>query len=343
MNAERFATLSNLDFKLLNSFQHDFPLTARPFSVLAEQLDVDEATVIDRFQLLQDCGLISRIGPVFRPNAIGASTLAALAVPPERLETVATIVSAMPEVNHNYEREHRFNLWFVATASCEKQLHAALREIEATCQCGPVLVLPMIEDYHIDLGFDLSDHGLARFVAAPGLPACVPSRAFRIDLDSQEQALVAALQNGLPLVPQPFARLGLPERAALTIMARWLEQGIIKRFGVVVRHHELGYTANAMAVWDVPDACVSDIGHRVATTGRVTLCYRRPRQLPEWQYNLFCMIHGKDRSEVEARIKVLADLCDLNAYPHNILFSRRRFKQRGATYARLPEGRHGRA
>lgn len=339
--ADASQDLSALEFALLNRYQRDFPLLARPFELLAQQLGSDEQSVIDHLRRLQQQGLVSRVGAVFRPNAIGASALAALAVPPDQLETVAALVSALPEVNHNYQREHHFNLWFVVAAASAERLHAALRQIETICQCGTVLVLPLLEDFHIDLGFDLSMQAGKTFTyATPTLPA----REFQdasLALNDTQQTLVAALQHGLPWVSQPYAELGLPESQALEMITNWLASGVIKRLGVVVRHHELGYQANAMAVWDVPDHLVSQIGREVAATGRVTLCYRRNRQLPSWPYNLFCMIHGKDRGDVAARIEALSRLCQLDAYPHTVLFSCRRFKQCGALYAPSAELVHG--
>ena len=331
--------LSDLEFKLLNCFQRGLPLLARPFAALAQQLDTSEWCVIDHLQSLQKRGFISRVGAVFRPNTIGASVLAALAVPIDQLDVVASYISAIPEVNHNYHREHRLNLWFVVTASSAARLRDVLFDIEEVC--GDTLVLPLLDDYHIDLGFDLSAHSDKTFLfPAATTPARESSRA-AVVLSASQQILVATLQNGLPLVTHPFAALGLPEHDAIAMIARWLDEGVIKRLGVVVRHHELGYRANAMAVWDVPDSAVGDIGRTIASTGRVTLCYRRARQLPEWRYNLFCMIHGKDRSEVADHIGALATSFQLDQYPHAILFSRTRFKQRGARYAPNREVVHG--
>jgi hypothetical protein len=100
----------------------------------------------------------------------------------------------------------------------------------------------------------------------------------------------------------------------------------------VVRHHELGYGANAMVVWDVPDEQVASLGHCLAGFDFITLCYRRPRHLPRWRYNLYCMIHGKSRDEVLSHLEWMVGHCGLSALPHAVLFSRRRFKQRGAHY-----------
>ena len=107
---------------------------------------------------------------------------------------------------------------------------------------------------------------------------------------------------------------------------------MIKRFGVVVRHHELGYQANAMTVWNIPDEMVSELGPCMGQFEFVTLCYRRPRRLPQWPYNLFTMIHGQDRNDVLVNIQTLVTSCGLEDIEHEVLFSTRRFKQRGAIY-----------
>lgn len=146
---------SPLEQRLLNEFQRGIPLTPAPFADIAQQLGVYETTVLETFRRLQTEGIVSRVGAVFHPNRVGASTLAAMAVPEHRLEAVAEKVSAFVEVNHNYEREHDYNLWFVVVAEDEARLAAVLQEIEA--QCGyPVLNLPLEREFFIDLGFDLS-------------------------------------------------------------------------------------------------------------------------------------------------------------------------------------------
>ena len=140
--------------RLLDEFQRGFPLAERPFAVIAESLNVTEAEVIEALGRLRDEGMVSRVGAVFRPGAIGASTLAAMAVPPQRLDEVAALVSGFDEVNHNYEREHRINLWFVVTAPDRARLDAVLAEIGQRTGLE-VLDLPMREAYHLDLGFPL--------------------------------------------------------------------------------------------------------------------------------------------------------------------------------------------
>ena len=147
-------SFSPLEKHLLNDFQHDLPLSATPFADIAERLGVSEEEVLSSVRKLQDDGVISRVGPVFTPNRIGVSTLAAMSIPADKLECVARIISAFPEVNHNYEREHEYNLWFVVTASSEEHLDIVLHEIDQHADY-PLMSLPMLEDYFIDLGFKL--------------------------------------------------------------------------------------------------------------------------------------------------------------------------------------------
>lgn len=140
--------------RLLNDFQRDLPLVPRPFAAMAERLGVSEHEVLVMLRRLQAAKVISRVGPVFKPNRVGVSTLAAMAVPPADLERTAAAVSAFAQVNHNYEREHAFNLWFVVAAADAEALAEALADIERAAGY-PALSLPLVTDYHIDLGFEL--------------------------------------------------------------------------------------------------------------------------------------------------------------------------------------------
>ena len=155
--------------------------------------------------------------------------------------------------------------------------------------------------------------------------------------DRFERELIREVEGGLPLAARPFAeiaeRLGVSERRVIETLRDLVRSGVIKRFGVIVRHRELGYLANAMVVWDVPDEVVDDLGRRFGEAPYVTLCYRRPRHLPTWPYNLFTMIHGRDRAHVLDMVSRLQRLAPMRALPMEILFSGRRFKQRGARYA----------
>lgn len=324
--------------RLLNDYQHTFPLVSEPFDDLARKLNTDVGSLLERIHALKQNGTISRIGPVFKPNTIGVSTLAAISVPAEKLDYYAGIINRFPQVNHNYEREHEINLWFVLTAQNQRELDATIAEIELKTG-QQVLVLPLLKEYHIDLGFNLrhlnqNKHFSDQFL----LEKLKTQTSLRPQDLKPAQDLIEAIQGGLPLVERPYQALArqlqLGEAEVIEKLKRLIKSGTIKRFGVVVRHHEVGYRANAMVVWDVPDSQVDHIGQKLGEIDCVTLCYQRPRVQPRWPYNLFCMIHGQNREEVLECIAQLRTQHGLESIPHNILFSGKRFKQRGAHYRR---------
>jgi DNA-binding Lrp family transcriptional regulator len=331
--------MQQLTARLLNDFQRNFPLDPKPFARIARRLDTTTETVLVTLKALQAWGAVSRVGPVFRPNTVGASTLAAMAVPVAQLEAIAALISAFPQVNHNYEREHRFNLWFVVTAESQPALHETLARIQKSTG-HRVLSLPLLRDYHIDLGFrmQLDEHSGPVPANGDG-PTAQPAETLRGDSNSGRKGaedFIEVVQGGLPLVDRPYreigVRLGWSERKVIDTLQSMIDAGIIKRLGVVVRHHELGYRANAMVVWDVPEDRVDALGQQLGRQDCVTLCYQRPRCPPDWPYNLFCMVHGRDRDDVLACIGRMVNGLGLEALDHSVLFSVRRFKQRGARY-----------
>ncbi len=325
---------NDLPVRLLNDWQRGFPLSDRPFAQVGQALGATETEVIRTCARLSAQGAISRIGGVWAPGVGGAALLCAMAVPAERLEQVAAQVSAHAGVNHNYEREHALNLWFVMTGNSAGQTERALAAIESEAKL-PVLRLRMVRPYRIDLGFDL--HHPASAGRAIGQR---PPRVADADV-----ALAACVEGGLPLAPEPFAvwadRLGCSSADVLRRIGLWLDAGTLRRFGLVVRHHELGFAANAMTVFDIPDTKVDALGLRLATQPGVTLCYRRERAAG-WPYNLYCMVHGRSRDETLGLLHAAIAGAGLAERPHQVLFSRRRFKQTGARYFRpLHEPAHG--
>jgi len=326
-------TSTTVESLLVEHFQHNLPLVIRPYEAMGDLVGCSGETVIEALRDLTSSGRISRVGPVFRPNTIGASTLAAMAVPASRLDTVAELVNVHREINHNYQRDHHFNLWFVVTARTRADVERVLQAIRAESGLE-VLDLPLEAQYHIDLGFSLQTP--ARASPDPNRCAatvCPPANGF--DLSASESRLVASIQSGLPLTSRPFRQIAastrLSEAAVITTLRRWLAQGVVARVGLVARHHELGYRANAMVVWNVPDQEVDAVGKCLGQFQCVTLCYRRPRR-SGWPYNLFCMVHGRDRKTVLDQIDQLVETCHVGHVPHEILFSVRRFKQTGARY-----------
>ncbi len=342
MSNPAMTSLDHLSQCLLNDYQHRFPMVSTPFAKLALELKTDVDTVLKRFRHLKASGAISRIGPVFKPNTVGASTLAALAVPTDELEHHAAIINRFEQVNHNYEREHKFNLWFVLTAANQRELNTTLDSISKQTGHQP-LVLPLEKEYHIDLGFRMRHLNRSDRFGNTELLKQIESEYPPTTVDFQPDGestanLIAAIQDGLPLVEHPYRELSERLDISETEVIDWLKQlihsGTIKRFGVVVRHLEAGYQANAMVVWDVPDHDVDRLGDRIGQEKYITLCYRRPRVSQRWPYNLFCMIHGRDRSVVLGHIGKMRARFDIGHLRYEMLFSGKRYKQRGARYRR---------
>lgn len=152
-------------------------------------------------------------------------------------------------------------------------------------------------------------------------------------LDDTDLAIVRATQGGLPLARKPYdvvaARLGLPAQEAMARMQRMLELGVIRRIGVVPNHYALGYRANAMSVWDVRDEAVDQLGREVGALDFVSHCYLRPRRLPQWRYNLFAMLHGRDQIEVENQAERIAALLGDACHAREMLYSTRILKKTG--------------
>ncbi|OIP18940.1 MAG: protein nirH [Betaproteobacteria bacterium CG2_30_59_46] len=155
-------------------------------------------------------------------------------------------------------------------------------------------------------------------------------------LDEIDRRIVLATQSGLPLTLQPYhavaRQVGVSPEEVMARMRRMIETGMIRRIGAVPNHYVLGYKANGMTVWDVPDERVDELGERVGALDFVSHCYHRPRHLPEWPYNFFAMVHGHDKSEVEAQARQIADLLGDADRGHDILYSTRILKKTGLRF-----------
>ncbi len=325
MRAER----DPVDMALLDRFQRDLPLISRPYAEIGARLGLSEEDVLDRLRRLVEQGAVSRVGGACRPNAAGASTLAAVAAPEWRIEEAAEIIGAEPGVNHSYLREHEMNLWFVATGPDRAHVDATLARIEKRTGLE-VLDAPLIRPFNLDLGFALDGSGRR---APPG-----PDRlAAPAALDAQDREILQAMTSGLGLVARPFAalgdRLGLTEEETIARIRALAAERVLTRIGVIVRHRALGWRSNAMVVWKAPEEMIDVAGPALAAAPGVTLCYRRRPDPRRWPYTLYCMIHARSRPEAMEILDVAARQAGLEDIAHEVLFSLRCFKQTGALIA----------
>lgn len=318
--------LTPLQQHLINQLQGGFPLHSRPYAEAAHHLGCDEATLLQQLrQLLRD-GVLTRFGPLFQVERMGgAFVLAALKVAEADYARVTSLVNALPAVAHNYRREHALNMWFVLATAEPQGIAAAIAQIEQ--QTGlPVHAFPKLREYYVGMQFAVGGRApVGRLARSDTLQDVV--------LDEQDRRLVQLSQGGLALQPHPYAELaaalGHSEQAVLRRFQRMLDNGVVRRIGAVPNHYAIGYRANGMVVFDVDDALVDPLGELVGQQAFVSHCYRRPRHLPDWPYNLFAMCHGSDHAAVERQACQLRTLLGSACTQHAVLFSSRILKKSG--------------
>lgn len=330
------ARIDETDARLIDGFQSGFPVEPHPFRSVGETLGTTEADALRRVRDLRDAGIFRRFGAVLNPPVIGSSTLAAVQAPPDRVEDVAAVIDGYRQVNHNYRRDHEWNLWFVVTAGSKERRNAILAEIEERTRCT-VLAVPMLTDYYIDLEFPVvnEDRFARESLDETAVSATRISESARGDLSALEARVLLAIQDGFPLSATPYAdiaaEVGSDRQTVLATIETLRSGGCIKRIGCIVNHVVTGFDNNCMVVWDVPDDALDDRGVAVGRLPYVTLCYHRPRRPDmEWPYNLFTMIHGRDPEAVEAKIDELA--AEHLPYEHERLYTEETLKQTGARY-----------
>ncbi|WP_435319427.1 siroheme decarboxylase subunit beta [Haloarchaeobius sp. TZWSO28] len=333
------ASLDDVDARLIDEYQSGFPVTADPFEVVGDDLGVTAAEAFERVTRLRESGVFRRFGPVLNPPVIGSSTLAAVKAPEDRFEAVAAVINGYRQVNHNYRRQHEWNMWFVVTAGSRETRDRILGEIEERTGCE-VLNLPMLTDYYIDLEFPVvnSDRFARESLESTDVSATRISENATGDLTAFEGDLLLAIQDGFPLSQTPYrdlaADLDVDVSDVLDAIERLQANGCIKRIGCIVNHVVTGFSNNCMVVWDVPDDELDERGLAVGELPYVTLCYHRPRR-PEqdWPYNLFTMIHGREGEAVDEKVDELAS--EYLPFEHERLYSTETLKQTGAQYDEL--------
>ncbi len=332
--------LDEVDAALIDGYQSGFPITERPFRVVAAELGVTEREALERVERLRERGIVRRFGAVLNPPVIGASTLAAVRAPEDRFDEIAAVVNGYRQVNHNYRRDHEWNMWFVVTAGSLETRNRLLAEIEAKTGCT-VLNLPMLTDFYINLEFPVvNGDSFARetFDGDTDASATRIPESAAAELSALDRAILLEIQEGLPLSATPYrdvaSAVDAPIGDVLQAIERLHETGCIKRIGCVVNHVVTGFDANCMVVWDVPDEQLDERGAAAGTLPYVTLCYHRPRRPElEWPYNLFTMIHGREPDAVDEKIDDLA--AETLPFDHERLYSTETLKQTGARYEEI--------
>lgn len=322
------AVLDDLDRRLLNEVQGDFPLSPRPYVELARRLATSEADVLDRLQIARDSGVLRHLSGIFDVYRLGyRSTLVAISVPSDHLDQAAAVISAHPGVSHNYGREHHFNLWFVLAVPRSSDMEGIVAGLARQAGSTRTILLPALKLYKIDVEFDMVG-GAGRMTRQNG-QRTTPRR----DLRQDEVAFIRMMQEDLALVSEPFAeparRLGLSVDDLLARAGSLNEEGIMRRFAGVLRHREAGFLANGMVCWQVPEDRAEEVGATFARHSQVSHCYKRPTY-EDWPYSTFTMVHARERPDCEAVARELSTVSGIEDYA--ILYSHTEYKKERVKY-----------
>ncbi|AWB27146.1 siroheme decarboxylase subunit beta [Halococcoides cellulosivorans] len=297
--------IDGLQTDLLASYRRGVPIAGRPYERMASALDATPDAVRSALTDLQRAGVIRRIGPAIATRHVGASTLAALAVPDQAVDRVGRQVAARDPITHAYRRDHRYSLWIVLTAGDRAALDAHLAGVATQTGIEP-LDLPADAVYAHDLAFPVLDR--EPLPATRDRPPATPNRS----IDPADRRLLAALQDGLPIAPRPYERvadrLDRDRDAVVETLGALQTAGFVRRTGLVVSHHATGYDATAMVAWAVPDSDLDRAGRAAAQVDGVTKVYARPaRPERDWPYSLFTMIHARTPAARDRAIDRLED------------------------------------
>jgi DNA-binding Lrp family transcriptional regulator len=333
VNIRMSTNIDNVDKKLLNVIQAEFPLSREPFAALGLRLNINSNEVIARIESLKVGGIIRLIGPVFNPRKLGyQTTLAGMKVSAERLDEAERIVSIHPMVSHCYERDHNFNIWFTLAMPVAKDLDSEIRKLGSNAKTNEILNLPAIRIFKIGAYFNLGRNYAS-------LPNAITSEDGNSNIDAElsptDRALINELQQDLPLNEKPFdmisAGLSMDIDRFFSCCQSLLQRGIMRRFSASINHSKLGFTANAMACWNIPSDIIEAAGKRIARFPEVSHCYERQIS-PLWSYNLFAMIHATSREACQAIADRIRSETGFKNDKSVLLFSTREIKKTRVRY-----------
>ncbi|MCP4431191.1 MAG: Lrp/AsnC family transcriptional regulator [Gammaproteobacteria bacterium] len=320
--------MDSLCREIINQYQGNLPLVKHPFAAIARKLNTDQSTVIDCIKRLLSSKLLSRFGPIYNADCLGGGlTLAAISVAENDFSTVSNLINSLPQVAHNYRRDHKLNMWFVLATETPEEIQECIQSLQRLTGLK-VYNFPKLEEFYLGLRLFISNDDQ---VSTGSFKIDKPQTGYKTnDLD---RSIIQATQNGLILVPEPYEaianEIGSYAEEVVKRIQTMLDYGVIRRIGVVPNHYMLGLTHNGMSVWDVDDDRISDLGRILGRLDFVSHSYRRPRYKSIWPYNLFAMVHGRSRIEVIEKVEQISNLLGDNCRQSDVLFSSAILKKSG--------------
>ncbi len=315
---------ANFTSELLSLIQKRFPLTRHPYAQIAKELGVDEMEVLKVLHEQKKAGIIRQISPIYDTKRLGyKSSLVAFVVDEEQIDRAVEVLNAHPGISHNYERDHRFNIWFTLAVAPDSLLGlektVALLAKEAGAQES--IMLPTLKLFKISVKLNTTGKDAQKEKVAH-------HKHKEITLTPHYHDIIKETQYDLPIEHDPFAgiveELGIEYDELFEVLVTLKEAGVMRRFAAILNHRKAGFNANAMVVWDVDEANGEEIGKTAAAFSAVSHCYLRPKY-PNWPYNLFTMVHGKTKEETDGIIDEIAS--EITYKQRRPLYSTREFKK----------------
>ncbi len=328
---ENMVSMNELDKELLNEIQWTFPLVTRPFDAIAKKFDTSSEIVKERLNNLKETGVLRQLSAIFDTRKLGyTSSLVAMEIEPEQLEYVANQINRHPGVSHNYERDHQFNLWFTLAVPPGSDLKSEVNKFKVLKGIKKIRMLPTLQLFKIGVKLDMVEdkkHDVKPSEEKKEI------RNVNFEPTEQDKDFIRELQKDMEIIDEPFVKaaknLGITEQELFEKMNHFQDIGVMRRFAAILRHRQVGFTANGMIVWKVPTNRISEVGEKLGSFPQVSHCYERPTY-PDWPYNVFSMIHCKTHDEANEMARTIQG--QINVDDYKILFSSREFKKTRVEY-----------
>ena len=325
------SSLAESDKELLNEIQWTFPLVTRPFDAIAKKFDTTPEIIKEKLNNLKEIGVLRQLSAIFDTRKLGyTSSLVAMEIEHDKLDHVASQINRHPGVSHNYERDHQFNLWFTLAVPPGADLNSELEKFNVLNGIKKVRMLPTLQLFKIGVKLDMVDD--KKHEVAP-TEEKKEIKNIKFEPTEDDKDFIRELQKDMDIVDEPFVKaannLGITEDELFSKMKHYESLGVLRRFAAILRHRQVGFTANGMIVWKVPEDRITSVGETLGSFPQVSHCYERPTY-DDWPYNVFSMIHCKTHDEAYDVAKTIQNQIDVNEY--KILFSSREFKKTRVEY-----------
>jgi DNA-binding Lrp family transcriptional regulator len=315
--------------ELLYQMQNAFPMSARPFDILAKELNSSTNDIISIVKQLKDEKIIRQTSAIFDTKRLGyKSSLVAFKVDKNNIDKASQIINAHPGVSHNYLRNHDYNIWFTMAVSPNSKLglDKTIKILSELTEAKDYITLPTLKMFKISVKLDTTGKKAKK--------EKLKKLSFKeIELTSKHIAVIKELQKDIDVVEEPFKdainRLNISYEEFFDIANELKNSGVMRRFATILNHRKAGFGANAMSVWVVPEDRAEEIGKEMANFSAVSHCYLRP-SYPNWRYNLFAMVHAKTQDECDTLIEEMAKESGLEEYSK--LYSTVEFKKQRIVY-----------